>query len=273
MARRIVDLSLVGPRDTVVEIGPGTGALTRFLVERAERVHAVELDRELFARLGVEYDSDPTLTLHQGDIRQVRIRELVPDRRVIVVGNLPYAITTELVLWLLEQHADIHRAAVLMQREVARRITAEPGSREGGSLTLAVRYRAAAERVLNIPPGCFRPVPRVHSSLVTFRFRSEPAVRPRDEAFLFRIIQAAFGERRKTLVNALTSGLGMAREIVEQAVTEAGFDPRIRGERLGLEEFNKLADLMIMRRGQTPEGPETDLGSGAAEAGTVDPEG
>jgi 16S rRNA (adenine1518-N6/adenine1519-N6)-dimethyltransferase len=272
MARRIVDLSQVGPGDAVIEIGPGTGALTRFLIERAEQVHAVELDRELFARLAVEYDSEPSLTLHQGDIREVRIRELVPDRRVIVVGNLPYSITSDLVLWLLDQHAEIRRAVVLMQREVAKRLTAEPGSRDAGSLTLAVRYWAEAERILDVRPGCFRPVPKVHSSLVAFRFRSEPAVRPRDEEFLFRVIRAAFGERRKTLVNALASGLAVPRDEVERAVSEAGLAPRIRGERLGLEDFNKLADLMIMRRGESPGGPEAETGPGAAEAGIEDAE-
>jgi len=247
MAHRIVDLSGVTPGDVVVEVGPGQGALTGLLLERAEHVHAVELDKKLFALLGVEYDTEPRLTLHPGDILRYRVRDLAPGRRVVVVGNLPYAITSDLVLWLLEQHADIRRAVVLMQREVAARITAPSGAREGGSLTLVVRYRAEAERVLEIPPGCFRPVPKVHSSLVVFRFREEPAVQTLNEAFLFRVIRAAFGKRRKTLLNALTAGLALPRPAVEAAILGVGFDPRIRGERLSLEQFARLSDELVMR--------------------------
>lgn len=242
VAARIVDLCRVEPDDVVVEVGPGTGALTGRLVERAARVHAVELDRELFDRLGVEYSAEPRLTLHHEDILQVRIRDLTGGKPALVVGNLPYAITSGLVLWLLEQYRDVRRAVVLMQREVALRLTAEPGERAAGSLTLALRYRADAERILDVPPGCFRPVPKVTSSLVAIRFRDRPAVAPRNEAFFFRVIRAAFGERRKTLANALVAGLSLPRDRVEAAARAAGLDPRIRGERLTLEDFRKLAD-------------------------------
>jgi len=242
MARRIVERCRVAQDDVVIEIGPGTGALTRHLVGRAAHVHAVELDRELVTRLGVEYGAEPRLTLHHEDILQVRIRDLARDRKVLVVGNLPYAITSSLVLWLLEQHEDVRRAVVLMQREVARRLAAEPGERASGSLTLALHYRAEAERILDVPPESFRPVPKVTSSLVAIRFRDRPAVTPRDEAFFFRVIRAAFGERRKTLVNAVSAGLSLPRAAVERAVAEAGLDPRIRGERLSLEDFRRLAD-------------------------------
>jgi 16S rRNA (adenine1518-N6/adenine1519-N6)-dimethyltransferase len=169
---------------------------------------------------------------------------MIPGGRALVVGNLPYAITHDLVLWLLDQHADIRRAVVLMQREVAARLCAQPGERAGGTMTLAVHYRAEAERILDVPPGCFRPVPKVTSSLVAFRFRDEPPVRPRDEAFFFRVIRAAFGERRKTLANSLAAGLGRPRAEVEAAVRDAGLDPMIRGERLTLEEFTRLADRL-----------------------------
>jgi 16S rRNA (adenine1518-N6/adenine1519-N6)-dimethyltransferase len=247
IARKIVDLSRIEPTDTVIEVGPGTGALTGHLLERAKRVHAVELDRKLFARLGVEYDSEPRLVLHEDDILKVRIRDLVPEGQVVVVGNLPYAITSELVLWLLDQHRDVRRAVVLMQREVARRLTAEPGTRAAGSLTLRLRYRAEAESILDVPPGAFRPVPKVHSSLVAFRFLEEPVVHPQDEALFFRVIRASFGKRRKTLANALSSGLTLPRETVEEVAREAGIDPRERGERLTLEEFRDLADHLRER--------------------------
>lgn len=242
VAARIVDLCQVGREDVVIEVGPGTGALTRHLVERAAHVHAVELDRELYERLGVEYRAEPRLTLHHEDILRVRIRDLAGDRKALVVGNLPYAITSTLVLWLLDQHQDVRRAVVLMQREVAQRLTAEPGERAAGSLTLVLRYRAEAERILDVPPGCFRPVPKVISSLVAIRFRSRPAVAPRDEAFFFRVIRAAFGERRKTLANAVAAGLALPRDAVVAAAVAAGLDPRTRGERLTLEDFRRLAD-------------------------------
>ena len=161
-----------------------------------------------------------------------------------VVGNLPYNITSDLVLWLLDQHQRVRRAAILMQREVARRLTADPGERAAGSLTLALQYRAEADRVFDVPPSCFRPIPKVHSSLVVLRFREEPVVQPKDEPFFFRVIRAAFGERRKTLVNAVTGGLGLPREGVEQAVEAAGLSPQIRGERLTLTDFCRLADAL-----------------------------
>jgi 16S rRNA (adenine1518-N6/adenine1519-N6)-dimethyltransferase len=258
MARKIVDLCQIRPEDSVIEIGSGTGALTRPLLERATSVHAVEVDRELFEHLRVEMASEPGLTLHNQDILKLRVRDLVPEGRAVVVGNLPYAITTDLVFWLLEQHAEIRRAVVLMQREVALRMTAQPGMRVAGSVTLAVSYRAEAERILDVPPGCFRPVPRVTSSLVAFRFRDEPAVSPLDETVFFRVIRAGFGERRKTLANALAAGLAEPRPVLEELIVAAGLDPRVRGERLTLEEFRRLADLLVERRLAQSEGPEPE---------------
>ena len=247
MARKIVDLCQIRPDDEVIEVGAGTGALTRFLAGRARRVHAVELDRELLEGLRVTFEEESTVTLHGGNILDFAIRDLVPDGRAVVVGNLPYAITTDLVFWMLKQYREIRRAVVLMQREVARRITAEPGAREAGSVTLAVHYRADAEAILDVPPGCFRPVPKVTSTLVAFRFREEPAVRPRNEDLFFRVIRAAFGERRKTLANALAAGLAEPRERLEELIAAAGLAPKIRGERLSLEDFRRLADLLEER--------------------------
>ncbi len=263
MARKIVELCQIRPEDQVIEIGAGTGALTRLLIPRAAAVHAVEVDRELFELLRVEMASEPGLTLHNDDILKLRVRDLVPEGRAVVVGNLPYAITTDLVFWLLEQHAEIRRAVVLMQREVAERMTAEPGTRTAGSVTLAVSYRAEAERILDVPPGCFRPVPKVTSSLVAFRLRDEPAVRPLDETAFFRVIRAAFGERRKTLANALAGGLAEPRPVMEELIRSAGLDPRVRGERLTLEEFRRLADLWVERRGPRAKASGDDPGPGS----------
>jgi len=256
IARQIVEVSRIEREDAVIEVGSGLGALTGLLLERAKHLYAVELDRNLAERLGVEYGQRPGFSLHTGDILQVSIRDLVPEGKVVVVGNLPYAITSDLIVWLLDQHEAVRRAVLLMQREVAERLTAPVGSREAGSLTLALRYRALAERLLDIPPTAFRPVPRVVSSLVLLRFLPEPPVHPQDERFFFRVIRAAFGERRKTLVNALVAGLAFPRPVVEQAVREAGLDPRIRGERVGLDDFRRLADLLGEFRDRAPLGSE-----------------
>lgn len=259
MADRIADLTQVGSSDTVIEVGPGTGMLTGRLLERAGHVHAVELDRKLFSLLRVQYQAEPKLSLHEGDILKTRVRDMVPQERVVVVGNLPYAITSDLVLWMLDQHRDIRRAVVLMQREVALRLTAEPGERAAGSLTLAAAYRADSELILDVPPRCFQPVPRVISSLVAFRFLDAPRVHPRNEPLFFRVIRAAFGERRKTLGNALASGLSLPRDRVSGWIEEAGLDSRVRGERLSLEEFRRLADVLDTALG--PDGEE-DPGKG-----------
>ena len=208
-------------------------------------LHGVELDEKLFESLGVRFAGDPKVFLHHGDILKLKIRDLSPGRRVLVVGNLPYGITSDLVLWLLAQHRDIRRAVVLMQREVAERLTAKPGERAAGSLTLSVHYRCEAERILEVPPTVFRPIPRVHSSLVAFRFRESPAVHPKDEAHFFRVIRAAFGERRKNLVNALVGGLNLPREQIQEAAEKAEFPPGVRGERLTLEDFEKLSDALV----------------------------
>jgi 16S rRNA (adenine1518-N6/adenine1519-N6)-dimethyltransferase len=143
-----------------------------------------------------------------------------------------------------------------MQKEVAERLTAAPGARKAGSLTLVVNYRAEAERILDVPPRCFRPAPRVTSSLVAFRFRDRPPVHPRDEAMFFRVIRAAFGARRKTLVNSLGSGLHRPRRELEDAVRDAGLDLRVRGERLGLEDFCRLADRLTGTGGDEAAGPD-----------------
>jgi 16S rRNA (adenine1518-N6/adenine1519-N6)-dimethyltransferase len=244
LARKISELACILPEDTVIEIGAGTGALTRHLLGRGRHLHAVEVDPELLEGLRVEFQDEARLTLHRADILDLRVGDIVPQGPAVVVGNLPYGITSDLVLWLLDQHAAIRRAVILMQREVAERLTAEPGEREAGPLTLALHYRAEAEGILDIPPSCFRPIPKVHSRLVSLRFRPEPPVHPRDEALFFRVIRFAFAERRKTLANALAAGLHRPRPDMETVLRRSGLDPRIRGERLTLEDFRRLADLL-----------------------------
>ncbi|NNF08317.1 MAG: ribosomal RNA small subunit methyltransferase A, partial [Candidatus Eisenbacteria bacterium] len=228
-------------------IGPGTGALTQHLVKRAEAVHAVEVDRELLARLRVDFEDTPNIFLHEGDILKTEVGDLVPEGKVLVVGNLPYHITSDLILWLIKHHDRVSRAVILMQKEVALRLTAEPGEREAGSLTLALNYRCEAERLLDVPPSCFRPIPKVQSSLVVLRFRDKPLVEPTDERFFFRVIRGAFGERRKTLANSLSGALKVPRAIVADSISAIGLDERIRGERLSLEQFCELANDLVVR--------------------------
>ena len=243
ICEQIATLVGAGPEDTVLEIGPGTGALTAPLQRRVGSLHAVEVDRELFAQLKVEW-SETNVVLHQRDILKSRLEDFVPRGPVIVAGNLPYHITTDLLFWLLREHERIPRAVVMMQQEVARRITAEPGTREAGAVTLALQYRCGADRVLDVPPSAFRPRPKVHSSVVSLRFLPEPAVHPKDEALFFRLIRAGFGQRRKTLVNALAGTLGVERGTVQGWVEQAGLEPKIRGERLTLHDFERLSNVV-----------------------------
>lgn len=243
MAQKIVDVSGIEPGDTVLEIGPGQGALTGLLLDRAQAVHAVEVDRELCARLRVEYAEQSGFHLHEGDVLQLDPASLVSGPAV-AVGNLPYAITSDLVLWLIRYRAHFRRAVVMMQREVAERLTAPPGARRAGRLTLTLNYHAEADRLFDVPPACFRPRPKVTSTVVAVRFRDHPPVQPADEDWFFKVIRAAYGERRKTLANALEVGLGVPRPRVEEALASLHLSSKVRGERLNLEQFAALADAL-----------------------------
>jgi 16S rRNA (adenine1518-N6/adenine1519-N6)-dimethyltransferase len=240
IARSIVDLVHPTPRDLVVEIGPGDGALTGELAARAGRVVALEVDRALAAGVRARF---PDIEVIEADARTWDYTALArpPGGRVLVVGNLPYSVGTTILTALVGARTAIDEMALMLQREVAERVAAAPGSRVYGSLSVFVQLRADVRLALRVPPGAFRPPPKVDSAVLHLRALPALRVPVADEAHLTRVVQAAFARRRKTLANALAAGLAMTVEDARRAVAEAGVDPGRRAETLAIGEFAALA--------------------------------
>ena len=237
----IVDAAEVKPGDRVLEIGPGIGTLTQGLAEAGADVTAVELDKKLPAVLKETLKAYDNVRIVPGDILKVNIPEIMGDAPFKVAANLPYYITTPILMTLLERRLPITHMVTMVQKEVAERMTAKPGSRIYGALSVAVQYYTEPQIVLDVPPRSFIPAPEVMSVVVSCRVRKEPAVAVQDEKLFFRVVKAAFGQRRKTLMNALKGG-GFPKEAVRDALEQSGIDPTRRGETLTLEEFGRLAD-------------------------------
>jgi len=241
VVRGIVEAADVQPGDRVLEIGPGIGTLTQGLAEAGAEVHAVELDKKLPAVLKETLAAYDNVTIVPGDILKVDIPEIMGPRPFKVAANLPYYITTPILMALLERHLPITVMVTMVQKEVAERMIAEPGSKTYGALSVAVQYYTEPEIVLNVPPRSFIPAPEVDSVVIACHVRQTPAVQVIDEKMFFRVVKAAFGQRRKTLSNALRGG-GFPKEQVRDAMEKAGIDLLRRGETLSLEEFGRLAD-------------------------------
>lgn len=242
---RIVQGAGITKEDDVLEIGPGIGALTQVLCEVARHVRAVEIDRELIPILEKSLSDYDNVDVINADIMDTELSGLYPGP-FKVVANLPYYITTPIVMKLLESDADIESITVMVQKEVAERMQAAPGGKDYGVLTLSVAYYAEAEIIANVPPNCFMPRPDVSSAVIKLSRRPEPAVTPRSPDHMFRLIRAAFSQRRKTLINAVSNdvSLGLGKEELGAALRELGLDTRIRGERLSLQEFSDLSDVL-----------------------------
>lgn len=239
-ARQIVEATGAGPEDLVVEIGPGRGALTGLLLERARRVVGIELDEDLSRRLAAR---DGNLTLVNRDVLRVDLADLVRREgfaRAVLVGNLPYRITGALVRQILDARAVWTRAVVMVQREVARRMVASPGGKEYGVLSIAVQLRTSPEVLLDLPPDRFVPAPRVHSSVVRLDFSLLPTVQVEDERFFFQVVRTAFGQRRKMLRNTLSSLVGGQEDVLERALSQAGVDSRLRPEAVSIAQFEQI---------------------------------
>lgn len=237
----IVDAAQIHLGDHVLEIGPGIGTLTQGLAEAGADVTAVELDKKLPAVLAETLKAYDRVRIVPGDILKVDIPALMGQEPFKVVANLPYYITTPILMTLLERRLPITMMVTMVQKEVAERMTARPGSRSYGALSVAVQYYTEPEIVLNVPPRSFIPAPEVDSVVIACRVRSVPAVKVSEEKLFFRVVRAAFGQRRKTLANALRGG-GFPKEQVRAAMERAQMDPQRRGETLSLEEFGRLAD-------------------------------
>lgn len=250
---KIMDAALIEDGDGVIEIGPGIGTMTQRLCERAGKVVAIEIDKELIPILSETLSEYSNVRIVHGDVMKTDIaaliREEFPDMKVRVVANLPYYITTPIVMNLLEERLPIDSITIMVQKEVAERMQAGPGSKDYGALSLAVAYYADTYIAANVPPNCFMPRPKVGSSVIRLTIRKENAVEVSDEKLMFHLIRAAFNQRRKTLVNAISNyaGLSYTKEEVTEAVKQLGLSETIRGEALGLTEFAGLADILTSK--------------------------
>ena len=232
---RIISASEITKEDCVLEIGPGIGTMTQYLAERAGTVTAVEIDRALIPILEETLCDYSNVTVIHGDILKFDINQLVQEknggRPIKVVANLPYYITTPIIMGLFEKQVPLKSITVMVQREVAERMQAQPGTKDYGALSLAVQYYAKAEVVANVPPNCFIPRPSVGSAVVRLLRHETPPVQTKDEARMFALIRASFNQRRKTLVNSLGNAgeLHISKEQVFEALAQMGLSPTIRG--------------------------------------------
>ena len=247
---RIISSAEIMKEDCVLEIGPGIGTMTQYLAERAGSVVAVEIDKALLPILEETLQDYDNVTVINDDILKVDINRLVEEknggRPIKVVANLPYYITTPIIMGLFESHVPVESITVMVQKEVADRMQVGPGTKDYGALSLAVQYYAKPYIVANVPPNCFMPRPKVGSAVIRLTRHAETPVQVDDEKLLFQIIRASFNQRRKTLANGLKNyeGLSFEKETIEAAIAECGFSPSVRGEALSLEEFAKLANVL-----------------------------
>lgn len=248
--RDIAEASGADKNHAVLEIGPGIGPLTQQLCRRAAKVTAVELDKALYPVLAETMAEEDNFTLVPGDIMKLDIPALVDEHfeglPPLVCANLPYNITTPVLTALVEAKR-FESITVMIQKEVALRIAAKPGTGDYGAFSLFMQYHTEPEVLFDVPPDCFLPAPKVTSAVLHCKVRKTPAVSPAcGEDFFFRTVRAAFAQRRKTLLNSLSSVFGsqLGKETLSEIIAECGFEPTVRGERLGLEEFARLADAL-----------------------------
>ena len=247
---KIISAAGITKNDCVLEIGPGIGTMTQYLAENAGHVVAVEIDRNLIPILKETLADYDNVTVINEDILRVDIKALAEeynDRKPIkVVANLPYYITTPIIMGLFESGVPIDNITVMVQKEVADRMKEGPGSKDYGALSLAVQYYAEPEIVANVPPNCFIPRPNVGSAVIRLTRHKEMPVEVKDPALMFKIIRASFNQRRKTLQNGLgnASELPYTKEQIAAAIAEMGLTPTIRGEALSLAQFAQLSDIL-----------------------------
>ena len=247
---KIIASAEITKDDFVLEIGPGIGTMTQYLAEAAREVAAVEIDNTLIPILKDTLKDWDNVTVINDDILKVDIRKLALEKNkgcpIKVVANLPYYITTPIIMGLFENQVPIDSITIMVQKEVADRMQVGPGTKDYGALSLAVQYYARPEIVANVPPNCFMPRPKVGSAVIRLERYEKPPVQVKDEKLMFRLIRASFNQRRKTLANGLKNSpeLDYTKEEIEAAIEALGRGASIRGEALTLEEFAKLADLL-----------------------------
>lgn len=247
---RIINAAEITKDDCVLEIGPGIGTMTQYLAERAGEVVAVEIDKALIPILEDTLSEYDNVTVINEDILKVDIEKLAMDKNggkpIKVVANLPYYITTPIIMGLFESHVPLKSITIMVQKEVADRMQVGPGTKDYGALSLAVQFYAEPKIVANVPPNCFIPRPNVGSAVIRLKRYSEPPVAVNDEKKMFAIIRASFNQRRKTLVNGLVNAanLNISKEQILLTLEKMGLPATIRGEALTLEQFAELSNLL-----------------------------
>lgn len=247
---KIIRAADIGKDDMVLEIGPGIGTMTQYLAEAAGKVIAVEIDKNLIPILTDTLSGYENVQIINEDVLKLDIQRLVEEenagRPIKVVANLPYYITTPIIMGLFESHVPLHSVTVMVQKEVADRMQTGPGNKDYGALSLAVQYYAEPYIVANVPPNCFMPRPKVGSAVIRLTRHEKPPVEVEDERLLFDIIRASFNQRRKTLANGLNNSdrLDVPKEAITEAIQQLGKGPSVRGETLTLEEFAKLSNSL-----------------------------
>ena len=246
----IIDAAEITREDFVLEIGPGIGTMTQYLCEAAREVVAVEIDTNLIPILGDTLSAYDNVEVMNADILKVDIAKLADERNggkpIKVVANLPYYITTPIIMGLFESHVPIDSITIMVQKEVADRMQEGPGSKEYGALSLAVQYYAKPEIVVNVPPSCFMPQPKVGSAVIRLTRHENPPVDVDNEKLMFQVIRASFNQRRKTLANGLNNfgSFSLGKEEIQKSIEELGVTVNIRGEALSLEQFAKLSNII-----------------------------
>lgn len=232
--------------DGVLEVGPGFGVLTRELARTSKKVVSIELDNRLFPVLDYTLSEFDNVKLIEGDVLKLNLSEIIKsefgEEKISVAANLPYYITTPIITMLLEGHFPIKKIVVMVQKEVAKRLCAEAGTKDYGAISVLCRYYTNPRIVTIVPAGKFYPAPKVDSAVVCLDVCDAPNVLPKDEKMFFRIVKAAFAQRRKTLLNCLSSAFGIDKAQCSELIGECGIEPGIRGEKLAIEEFASLAD-------------------------------
>ena len=246
----IVNAAQVKKEDLIIEIGPGLGTLTEQLLKNAGKVICIELDTRMLNVLNDRFSLYDNFEIINDDVLKVDIDKLIKQNKnekiktAKIVANLPYYITTPIVMKLLEERLDIESITIMIQKEVADRLVDKPGGENSGAITYAINYYTEPERVIDVPNTSFMPAPEVNSTVIKLNVLNEPSVKVEDEKLLFKIIKLAFMQKRKTLLNALTNGGLASKEEIQGMLAKLGFDNKIRGEKLTLNDFAKISEYM-----------------------------
>ena len=247
---KIINAAEITKEDCVIEIGPGIGSVTQALIDNAGKVISIEIDDQLIPILTEQFGGCENFRLIHKDVLKVDLHKLIaeesPNRRIKVVANLPYYITTPIIMMLLEHNLPIKSITVMVQKEVADRMASGPGSKQYGAITVAMKYYCDTYLVANVPQNCFMPRPNVDSAVIKLTLHQEPIVDINDEEQLLKIIKAAFSQRRKTLLNTLASNgnLGLSKEEIKNVLDESGIGASTRGETLSLDDYAMLSNYI-----------------------------